>query len=226
MKIPLVLVPGLLSNEDLWRHQARHLSEIATIHIASPIQNTPEKMVEAVLEIAPPTFALAGHSMGGWLCLEIMRAAPSRVSKLCLLSTTARSDSDEKKERRKAMILSAEEGGFQGIVDKIAASFVYNLSCKDDVINMFLAVGQETFIAQEQAMLVRKETQSILANIACPTLVVHAAQDRNFSLEEHEELVAQIPNSQLAIVEDSGHMSPLEMPQAITTLLRYWLSYF
>ena len=90
---------------------------------------------------------------------------------------------------------------------------------------MFLEVGEEAFIAQQNAMLIRKESQPILPAIACATLVVYAAQDKNFTLAEHEELVHHIPNAKLAIVEDSGHMSPLEVPQAITALLRFWLSY-
>ena len=66
---PLVLVSGLLSNEYLWCHQVTHLRERTQVHIVSPAQNSAEKMVRAVLEEAPQKFALAGHSMGGWLCL-------------------------------------------------------------------------------------------------------------------------------------------------------------
>jgi len=55
--------------------------------------------------------------------------------------------------------------------------------------------------------------------------VIHAAQDRNFCLEEHRELTTQIPNARLVQVEVSGHMSPMEAPEAITALLRHWLTY-
>lgn len=96
MKPHLVLISGLLSNESLWHHQIRHLSDIASIQVISPSQDTPKKMIQAILDQAPPIFALAGHSMGGWLSLEVMRAEPSRVSRLCLLNTTARDDSEEK----------------------------------------------------------------------------------------------------------------------------------
>lgn len=115
MKIPLVLLSGLLSNKSLWNHQKRHLDDIAAIQIISPTQNTPQKMVQAILEEAPPKFALAGHSMGGWLCLEIMRTAPFRVSQLCLLNTTSRMDSEEKRTKRQKMILEAEQGHFKEI---------------------------------------------------------------------------------------------------------------
>lgn len=108
---------------------------------------------------------------------------------------------------------------------EISAGFVFNAPAKEGVKNMFLACGKESFIRQEEAMLKRDESQSILSTIACPTLVIHAAQDNVFSVAEHQELVEGIPHAKLAVIEDSGHMSPLEMPQAVTTLLRYWLQW-
>lgn len=98
MKIPLVFVSGLLSNETLWEVQVHNLSDLAVIQVQSPSQNCAKKMIEQILDLAPPTIALAGHSMGGWLCLELMRKAPFRVQRLCLLNTTARMDSEEKKK--------------------------------------------------------------------------------------------------------------------------------
>lgn len=226
MKTPLVLISGLLSNQFLWSHQLEHLNSDAAIQVISPWQDTPSKMVQTILEEAPDHFALAGHSMGGWLCLEVMRAAPSRVIKLCLLNTTAKPDHEEKKAKREEMIQRAENGQFCEIVNEITEHFVFNSRVKDEVKQMFLSIGEEVFIQQEKSMLMRKECQSILPLITCPTLVIHAARDNVFSFEEHKELVEHIPSAQLAVVEDSGHMSPLEMPQAITALLKYWLTYF
>lgn len=220
MKIPLVLISGLLSNSTLWQHQRDHLSHVTII---SPTQDTPQKMVQAILEQAPPEFALAGHSMGGWLCLEIMRAAPSRVKKLCLLNTTARSDSEEKRARRQMMIERAEKGQFRDVVKELVKNFVFQTQAMSAVEKMFLEVGPDAFIHQEKAMLERKETRSILPRIACPTLIIHAAQDRVFSLEEQQEMADDIPHARLAVVEDSGHMSPMERPQAVTEHLKLWL---
>jgi pimeloyl-ACP methyl ester carboxylesterase len=224
MKPPLVLISGLLSNESLWQHQTRHLSDIASIQVLSPSQDTPKKMIQAILDQAPPRFALAGHSMGGWLCLEIMRTAPSRVSRLCLLNTTARMDSEEKRLARQQMILKAEKGQFNEVVKGLVEKLVFNSLVKKDVEKMFLEVGKEAFVHQEKAMLARHQCQSILPTISCPVLVIHAAQDKNFSQEEHEELAHQIPNAKLAIVEKSGHMSPMEVPQAIADLFRSWFA--
>lgn len=225
-KQTLILLPGLLSDKALWRHQTHHLGDIAHIKVIELTDNSSESMISTVLKHAPKQFALAGHSMGGWLALEVVKAVPERIIKLCLLNTTARSDSSEKYLNRKKMIEAVNQGQFTDVANNITNHFVYHQVVKKDILDMFLRVGQQTFINQQTAMMNREECISTLPNILCPTLIIHAQQDKNFSKEMHEELTYHIPHAQLAIVEDSGHMSPMEMPQAITTLMRYWLTYF
>lgn len=88
---------------------------------------------------------------------------------------------------------------------------------------MFHDVGPIAFVNQHRAMLARSESFSVLPRIHSPTLVIHAALDQNFSLEEHQELSEKIAGARLAVVENSGHMSPMERPEAITALLRKWI---
>ncbi len=220
----IVFLSGLLSHTRLWRHQIEHVR--APSEVLSPAEETPEQMVQAVLDLAPAKFALVGHSMGGWLALEVMRTAPSRVEKLCLINTTARSDSKEKRERRLSLMQEVEGGGFEAVVDRIVPVLVYNASVQKEIKEMFLSVGAEAFLHQELAMLRRRETLSFLSQIQCPTLVIHATRDANFSLEEHQELTQKIQGAKLACIEDTGHMSPMESPQAVTSLLNFWLTYF
>lgn len=219
----LLLLSGLLSDKRLWKHQASHLGDLGEVQIFSLAKDSAKKMVDAILAKAPETFALVGHSMGGWIALEIMRVAPSRVSHLILLNTTARADSDEKRQKRLEMIEAAKGGNFEKIARQITEKFVYNKTVKEAVLKMFLEVGSDLFVRQQTAMLVRDECFSILPKITCPTLVIHASKDQNFSLKEHEELSTQIKAAKLSIIENAGHMSPMEEPKAITDLLKLWL---
>lgn len=219
MKIPLVLLSGLLSNERLWQY----LGDIGSVQIISVSDDTPEKMVNSILTQAPEKFALAGHSMGGWLAQEVMRVAQDRVIKLCLLNTTSRMDSEEKRRGRNQMIEKVKGGAFKDMVKQIAGKFVYNAHVLRDVENMFLEVGEEAFINQELAMLKRREIQSVLSTITCPTLIVHANEDPVFSLQEHQEMANLIKNAKLVTIHNSGHMSPMEAPESITSTLRTWL---
>lgn len=223
-KTPLVLIPGLLSNEKVWKHQMQNLDDLAAVKvISSTHEDTPDEMVESILSQAPPEFALAGHSMGGWLSLEIMRRVPERVLKLCLLNTSARIDSPEKLEKRQKMIEAVKRGDFSIVTKQIADVLVYRNSVKQDVLEMFYEIGETSFIDQEKAMILRKDCVQLLSKIRIPTSVIHAEKDLIFSLEVHEELARLIPQAKLHIIPDCGHMSPMESPETVTTILRQWL---
>lgn len=224
MKIPLIFVSGLLSNQLVWSHQTKSLSDVALIKVISPSQDSPQKMVEAILEQAPDQFALVGHSMGGWLCLEVMRRAKERVTKLCLINTTAKSDTPDKKTKRREMIQRVENGQFPEVVEELVDCFVFNTKVKNEVEKMFLEVGEQAFIRQERSMLNRDECESVLSMIQCPTLVIYSTKDKVFTLEDHQILANNISRAKLAIIEDSGHMSPLEKPKAVTSLLDLWIN--
>jgi pimeloyl-ACP methyl ester carboxylesterase len=155
----------------------------------------------------------------------MMRSAPERVAKLCLLNTAARSDSADKLHLRKQMIQTAKKGGFDDLTLRLSNSFVFREPIKKSVQEMFLRTGPLRLIHDETAMIQRSELFSILPTIQVPTLIIHARQDQVFTLDMQEEMGRLIPNAKLALVEDSGHMSPMEQSEAITALMRLWLNY-
>lgn len=223
----LVFLPGVLSDQRVWFYQIQHLQDRVTCKVIPLVEgNTTEDLLQTVLNSVQGPFFLAGHSMGGWLALELAKHAPQRILKLCLLNTSAQPDSKEKYQRRMDMIREVEQGGFQRVAEMLRDYYVHNDPVKKKVLSMFLDVGKDVFITQQKILLSREECSSFLPQISIPTLVVHAREDKNFSLAVHEELADNIPNAKLAIIEDSGHMSPMESPQAVTTLLRFWLDYF
>ena len=164
--------------------------------------------------------------MGGWLALEVMRHAPERVSKLCLLNTTAGADSPSKLLLRKKLIQMAEQGRFLELAKQTLDAFVLQEGAKQTVLEMLLRGGAQRLIDDQSAMIQRAGSMSILETIQVPTLVIHARQDQVFTLAMHKEMVRLIPNAKLAIIEECGHMSTIEQPQATTALLRFWLDYF
>ena len=214
MKKSVVFLSGLLCDDSVWQHAVQNLSANCTCITST--QNSPEKMVATILERAPQEFVLVGHSMGGWLAIEVMKKAKNRVDKLVLINTSARPDSFEKMQRRKSLIQMAQSGRFDEVVELILENFIYKTEITDAVRRMFYNQGSAAFIAQEEAMLARSDCLPILSQIDCPTLVLHAAQDKNFTLEEHQEIASKIAHAKLAIVQDAGHMSPMEQPEEIT----------
>ncbi len=228
-KIPLVLLPGYLDTEALWRHQVDNLADIADIAVGDlTTQTSIPDMASTVLARAPKRFALAGLSMGGYTAFEIMRQAPERVSRLALLDTTPFADPPERLDGRRNQIATAREGRFDEVVEqmvgfKMKAQGPVKAELAAAIRQMSYDVGAEAMIRQQTAMVDRADTSDVLASITCPTLVLCGRQDQPTPPEVHEKIAAAIAGARLVIVEDCGHLAPLEQPEATTAAMREWL---
>jgi pimeloyl-ACP methyl ester carboxylesterase len=227
----LILVPGLLCDADLWVHQKDHLADIADIRIADVTQrDTMAAMAADILADAPPRFALAGLSMGGYVAHAIMAAAPERVSRLALLDTSAIADSPEAVERRKALIEMSKVGTFRGVTDRLLPVLVHPDRLTDGTLTgrvkaMAEHVSPEAFFRQQTAIMGRLDRRDAIRGYELPTLVMCGCEDALTPLALHEEMAGSIPGARLAVIEQCGHLSTMERPQAATALLRDWLLY-
>ena len=228
-KTPLILVPGLLCDASLWSHQISHLSDIADISVAkTTLDDNLTDMARRILAAAPPRFALAGLSMGGYVCLEIMRQALDRVSRLALLDTSASPDDAARAARRRGLIELAEKGRFKGVTPRLLPLFVYTDRLKDAaltdaVMSMAERVGKDAFLRQQKAILGRSDSRADLGDINVPVMVVCGRQDLATPLESSEEIAALMPGARLCVIEECGHLSSMERPHAVTALMRDWL---
>ena len=229
-KLPLVLCPGLLCDAALWAPQVEALRDVAEVFIPSLAQeDTMSGMGAAVLREAPwPQFARAGLSMGGYVALEIMRQARERVTALALMDTQARSDSPEASAGRRALVARSFDD-FDGVIDSLFPRLVHPARAQDAALKasftaMAQAVGPEAFRRQQAAIMTRIDSRPFLPRIACPTLVLCGRDDGVTPVALHEEMADAIPGARLEVLEDCGHLSAIERPEAVTAALRKWLA--
>ncbi|QXM23988.1 alpha/beta hydrolase [Elioraea tepida] len=228
MPAPLLLLPGLLCDQALWDHQLRHLADLGPMSVADLTRDdTLGAMAERVLEAAPPRFDLAGLSMGGYVAFEILRRAPERVGRLCLIDTSARPDTEEQAARRRGLMELAGRGQFKGVTPRLLPLLVHPDRLADapltgTVMAMADRVGAEAFLRQQRAILGRPDSRPGLGAIGAPTLVIVGREDSLTPPEVAAEITAAIPKARLAVIEDCGHLAPLERPQAVTALMRLW----
>jgi pimeloyl-ACP methyl ester carboxylesterase len=228
---PLVLLPGLLCDEVLWAAQIAALQDIASITVGDLTgAETMDEVARQILAAAPPRFALAGLSMGGYCSFAIMRLAPERVTRLALLDTSARADTPEQARRRRDFIRLAERGKFQGLTPKLLPQWVHEEAmAKPELVATVTAmtqrVGRDAFIRQQKAILSRPDSTQDLAAIRVPTLVLCGRQDQATPLDRSREIAAGIADSRLVIVEDCGHLATLERPKEVSRAMRRWLEY-
>jgi pimeloyl-ACP methyl ester carboxylesterase len=181
--IPLLLLPGLLCDGGLWQHQLRSLEGIAACHVADITRRDRiDAIARDVLSLAPPRFAMAGLSMGGYVAFEIMRQAPERVLKLCLLDTSARPDTPEQKQRRRLLLKMAEIGQFKGVTPRLLPMLIHpdrigDIDLTDIIVAMAERVGRDAFQKQQNAIMHRIDSRPYLKSIRCLVQIICGRED-------------------------------------------------
>ncbi|MET0220604.1 MAG: alpha/beta hydrolase [Bradyrhizobium sp.] len=228
--LPIVLVPGLICSARIWAPVVPALWRHGPVTIANHIRDdSMAAIARRILAEAPPRFALAGHSMGGYIAFEIMRQAPERVAKLALLNTQARPDTPEATARRRGQIARAHDGGYRVVVDEFFPNFVHP-SRRDEaglhqvVHEMADDVGIEGFVRQQTAIMARPDSRPTLTAIRCPTMVLTCDSDNTIPNQLSQEMADEIAGSWLVMLENCGHLPQLERPDATAQALVEWLS--
>ncbi|MDX2028354.1 MAG: alpha/beta fold hydrolase [Alphaproteobacteria bacterium] len=228
-KVPLLFLPGLLCDAALWQNQINALKNMADCHVADLTQHDRmAALAQAVLAKAPPRFALAALSMGGYVAFEILRQAPERVLKLCLLDTSARPDTEEQKKRRRMLMSMAKKGEFKGVTPRLLPTLIHadrleDKALTDVIMDMAARVGREAFLRQQDAIIHRIDSRPFLKDISCPTQVIGGRQDALTPPEIVQEIADGIPGAKLNFIENCGHLSALERPEEIVELMKRWL---
>ena len=227
--LPIVLVPGLTCTARLYTDQIPHLWRFGPVTIADHTRDdSMPAIARRILADAPPRFALAGLSMGGYISFEIMRQAPHRVTKLALLDTGARADTPEQTERRKVVIGLAKSGRYAEVPDVAFPVYVHrkrhgDAALKHIVRTMAEETGVEAFLRQQQAIIGRPDSRPGLGAITCPTLVLVGEGDEATPPELAREIASGIAGASLVTIPESGHLSTLEQPAAVTAALVQWM---
>jgi len=228
MAVPTVLIPGLACSARLYAGQIAALWRHGPVMVADHTrQDSMAAIAASILAEAPPRFALAGLSMGGYVSFEILRQAPGRVARLALLDTQATPDAPEASERRRAQIALARQGRMREVVDQLFPNLVHPARVDDRTLlelnyRMAEEVGLEGFVRQQTAIIGRPDSRPDLPRIACPTLVLVGDGDRITPEAKAREMAEAIDGAQLVVIPASGHLSTLEQPEMVTAALEAW----
>jgi pimeloyl-ACP methyl ester carboxylesterase len=232
----LVLLPGMLCDGAFWRAQNDALADICAPQVPSfGSLDGFDAMAEAVLASAPERFALAGHSMGGRVALEVYRRAPDRVSHLALLATDYRGHAGEdaraaEAARRDAILAKIDADGMRGfarmwVEQVVARENLSDATLVTAIVEMMARHSREICAAQTLAGLERRDQADVLAQVRCPTLVCAGREDLLRPVAVHRDMAARVAGSRLVVVNRSAHMVAMERPTDVTVAMRAWLSH-
>jgi pimeloyl-ACP methyl ester carboxylesterase len=234
VKKSLFLVPGLLCDDAVWASQAAALADIAAVRVANNgAADSLGALAESIIAHAPPRFALAGHSMGGRIALEVARRVPERLIGLALLDTgheaLAPGEAGEREAAgRYALLATARREGMRAMARTWLQGMVYPPRLTDPelvepILDMFERRTPDLFALQIKGLLGRPDATSVLPTLHCPTLVLCGREDTWAPPSRHDVMAKMIRHSTLEIIPDCGHMSPMERPCAVNQAFRRWL---
>jgi pimeloyl-ACP methyl ester carboxylesterase len=235
MPHPLILVPGLMCDASVWNPLLPDLSphaECAIVDHGDAVSLV--TMARRLLALAPARFALAGHSMGGRVAIEVMRLAPERVTHLALLDTgykarpSGAAGDDEARKRHALLDVARQQGvramaaqWVQGMLDPARLA---DAPLVEEIVAMFARKSADIFAAQIRALLGRPDATPVLREVRVPTLVACGRADSWSPLAQHEEIAALLPAREpVHAIDHAGHMSTMEQPQAVARLMLQWL---
>ena len=227
--LPIVLVPGLGSSvrnhlailATLWRH--------GSVFVANQTRDeTIAAMAARVSSEAPAKFSLIGHSLGGYIVLEMIRQAPERIVRLALLNTSARPDTPEATKLRNERIAETRAGRYAEVRLASFPLSVHPDRVDDPLLREMSRLtgedsGPDAFVRQQIAIIARVDSRPYLKDIRVPTLVLSGDKDMLISNEFSKEMAAMIPGATLVIVPNCGHLAPAEQPEATSAALDEWL---
>ncbi len=229
MKTPLLLLSGLLCDETIWADIPHRLADVATVTVISFRGfSSLSSMAEHVLANAPARFAVAGHSMGGRVALEIMRNHAERISGLALLNTSVQTVRDGEPQSRGRLLRIAFDHGMAALAAEwLPPMLGGNGPRRAEVLPRLAAMIErwtpQAYAGQVNAMLNRPDVLPVLSTVTVPTLLLSASDDTWSPVSQHEAIRRRIPHATLFEIHDAGHMSPIERPDAVAVALRGWL---
>ncbi len=231
----LILVPGLMCDQASWLPIVPAVSVFAQCEVVSHgSADSLVAMAEQILHTAPSRFALAGHSMGGRVALEVMRLAPERVTHLGLLGTGYRAKpegerGEEETRKRMALLHIAQTQGlramaFEWVQNMVAPHRLQDATLIEQVLVMFEQKTVPIFQHQIKALLERPDASDVLTQVHVPTLVMAGEFDAWASPQQHQEIADLIPaQPDVKVIHGAGHMMMMEAPQAVAAEFAAWL---
>ncbi len=239
---PVLLIHGFPFDHTIWAAQAAALSDSFRVitpdlrgHGQTPAPEGTYRMdllAEDVLALQDhlglDRAVWVGHSMGGYVTMAALRAAPDRIAGVGLVATHPHADPPEKRIQRNQ---SAETALEQGVAD-LALSMMGVLFAPEVDRQGTMAQGVYTTMIHtdpfgvagaQRGMAERPDSVETLREISVPALVVAGIQDKIVALDVAQGMAGLIPGAHMVMIEGAGHMPMLEQPEATTAALRRFL---
>jgi len=245
---PIVLVHGFPLDHSMWQAQIDFLANDWRV-IAPDLRGfggsslgagaagvtSMQQMAEDVhamldaLDLRQPV-VFCGLSLGGYVAWQFVRLFRPRLRALVLCDTRSKADTPEGVQSRMKMVEHVLRAGTQYVAEAMLPklfspdTFANNAACVEFVRRKILAASPPGIAAALRGLAIRPDATPWLSAIDLPTLCIVGEHDAISPVAEMRAMAAAIPNAQIRIIENAGHMTPLERPGAFNALLGEFLA--
>jgi pimeloyl-ACP methyl ester carboxylesterase len=172
---------------------------------------------------------LGGCSMGGYVTMAVLRAAPERVAGIVMIDTKAAADAVQARDNRLTMAERVEAEGVQWLPEAMMPALVGETTRQrrpevlDRLRELIESQPPEGVAWAQRAMAARPDSTETLRSADVPALVVVGEEDTLTRVDEAHAMVGALPNATLEIIPEAGHLSPLENPAMVAEAILSWL---
>lgn len=230
MREPLVILPGMMNDARVFAPQIETLSRDRAVMVA-PVSGGEriEHIADQVFDALPPRFALLGYDFGAIIAMELLPRLTGRLTRLALMATTPLSETPAMAAEREPLIVRARAGHLEDVIRAMTpletlAPGPNRIATQETLVSMARDLGPDVFVGQNRAMQRRRDLQGTLRRCKVPTLVICGAYDTVTPVKRHAFMAELMPQAQLHVIEDAGHVPPLEVPDQMTAVLQTWLT--
>lgn len=219
----------MMCDARLFGPQIAELSADTAVMVAPITQGERiEEIGSFLLDMLPKRFALAGLSMGGIVAMELLRRAPDRVTRIALMDTNPLAETPAVAANREPQIVKVRSGRLLEVMrDEMKPNYLAPGPNRAEVLELVMdmarSLGPSVFIRQSRALQRRRDQQAVLRKCKVPALVLCGEHDQLCPVKRHSFMAELIPNAELVVLPDAGHLPTLEQPGAVTAALSKWM---
>ncbi len=182
------------------------------------IPDLAEDVIRVADRLGLDRFVLGGHSMGGYVALQVAAEHRDRLSGLVLVDTRAAADGESAAERRREAAAAIRAGGRETFLDGLLPGLVGRSTRErqpellDELRDMAAGVPDHVLTACLDGMRARPDRRSLLGELDLPALVMVGAEDELVPVEEARATAEALPRGRLKVVPEAGHTPTVERP--------------
>jgi pimeloyl-ACP methyl ester carboxylesterase len=230
----IVLLSGNMCDRRLWTGgdnailKAIEACGLNLSHVNFENDASIEAMAARALNTCEGALISIGFSMGGIVALEMYKQEPNRITALGLIDTTSHADTRGPERLRQQEDI--RQGHLERVVlEELKPNYLAICHAKDASLlgllrDMAMALGPEIFIAQSEALRTRADLTPMLGDIVVPVMLACGREDALCPPKLHQDMAAIIKDARVTIVENAGHILPLEQPTILAALITQFLT--